>query len=231
MKLLLARGATVNQLSSWKYSALHAAAQFRDSTEAIRLLLEHGAQVRVAGATPTANASPLFFAAHVGNTAALPLLRQAGDRLDETTFLFGSSPYTPLTAAATYGHLDAVRALLDLKASIDGDGGTRSPLSVAVGNHHLGVVRLLLERGADVNRADKDGRTPLHYAAAVDFGDTAIAELLLKAGARADLPDKQGVTARQMAEQSNRRIVPLLAGANGAAPLKTAFVGASAKQL
>jgi ankyrin repeat protein len=71
----------------------------------------------------------------------------------------------------------------------------------------------------------------LHYAAAVDFGDTAIAELLLKAGARADLPDKQGVTARQMAEQSNRRIVPLLAGANGAAPLKTAFVGASDKQL
>jgi len=213
VKLLLDRGAAVNRLSTWKYSALHIAAQFQGATDAMRLLLDRGAQVRVPapGSGPTANAFPLFFAARVGNTTALPLLRKAGDTLDDSTFLFGTEPFTPLIAAATFGHLETVRALLDLDADIERSAGPKTPLNLAVANHHLEIVRLLIERGADVNRADPAGRTPLHYAAAVDFGDTAIVELLLKAGARPDTPDKSGVTPRQMAQKSNVRILPLFA--------------------
>ena len=112
--------------------------------------------------------------------------------------------------AITFGHLDTVRAMLDLRAKLETHGG-RTPLTAAVSGHHVDIVRLLIERGADVNRKDETGRTPLHYAAAVDFGDTAIAELLLKAGARPDVGDSERVTARQIAQKNNARVAALLA--------------------
>lgn len=36
---------------------------------------------------------------------------------------------------------------------------------------HVDVARYLIEQGADVNKGDKFGRTPLHTAAAVDYVD------------------------------------------------------------
>ena len=44
------------------------------------------------------------------------------------------------------------------------------------------VVRLLVEKGADVNRAGADGRTPLAIATAKSW--TPVVELLKRAGAR-----------------------------------------------
>src|SRR6266550_181758 len=42
-------------------------------------------------------------------------------------------------------------------------------------------VRTLLQKGADVNAAQNDGMTPLHWAA--ERGDAEMAEMLLYAGA------------------------------------------------
>jgi len=210
-RLVLERGATVNQRSAWKFSALQVASQFRDATDAIRLLLDHGAEVRAPASVGTvaANSHPLFSAAHVGNTDGVKLLAGAGGDLEAPAILFGSSQFTPLAAAITFGHADTVRAILDLKAKLETQGG-RTPLTAAVSGHHVGIVRLLIERGADVNRPDATGRRPLHYAAAVDFGDTLIAELLLKAGAKPDLADNEQVTPRQMAQKNNARMAALL---------------------
>jgi ankyrin repeat protein len=51
--------------------------------------------------------------------------------------------------------------------------------------HDLGLVRLLLERGADPNRGNDHGWTPLHQAGYSNRRD--LAEALLDAGARTDL--------------------------------------------
>ena len=65
--------------------------------------------------------------------------------------------------------------------SRDNDG--RTPLSWAVGNGRLQVVRSLLESGKiDPNSKDNDELTPLSWAAAGDH-DTVV-ELLERFGAR-----------------------------------------------
>jgi ankyrin repeat protein len=63
-------------------------------------------------------------------------------------------------------------------------GPGNSPLSAATYQQRLDVVRLLIERGADVNQGDNAGFTPLHLAAA--NGYLEIARRLLDAGADAN---------------------------------------------
>ena len=63
----------------------------------------------------------------------------------------------------------------------------------------VGVARLLLERGADVNARAKDGSTPLHTASC--FADLAAVRLLLEHGADVKAEDDRGRTALQAAEE------------------------------
>jgi len=60
----------------------------------------------------------------------------------------------------------------------------------------------LIALGADVNAADKNGWTPLHFAAQENAAKAV--ELLLRAGASVDVPDKQGNTALFRAVSSFR---------------------------
>src|SRR5262249_38216065 len=98
----------------------------------------------------------------------------------------GAEPPTPfMLAYRALEERDAnrLRTLLDEHPELVRQRGTN-------GNDLLGmaggavVVRLLLERGADVNRGNDYGWTKLHQAG---YGnDRALAELLLAAGARTD---------------------------------------------
>jgi len=58
-------------------------------------------------------------------------------------------------------------------------------------------VRALIENGADVNAAQPDGATALHWAAY--HGDTALARLLLEAGADVSAANRNGSTALWLA--------------------------------
>jgi len=69
--------------------------------------------------------------------------------------------------------------------------------------NHTEIVRLLIARGADVNRVDDTGMTPLMYAAVADFGDSTVVDLLLTSGARTDVRAKDGLTAADYARKYN----------------------------
>ena len=73
----------------------------------------------------------------------------------------------------------------------------------------LTVVQHLIARGANINSADYDGRTPLHLAASE--GRTAVVEFFIKHGANLSPEDRWGGTPLQDAEKANHpAIVELL---------------------
>ena len=57
---------------------------------------------------------------------------------------------------------------------------------------HESVARLLLDKGAKVDAASKDGQTPLIVASSA--GNESVARLLLDKGAKVDAASKVGQT-------------------------------------
>jgi ankyrin repeat protein len=52
-----------------------------------------------------------------------------------------------------------------------------------------------------VNAVDKNGMTPLLYAASIDYGDSAMIELSLKSGAKKHAKTPHGLTALDLAHK------------------------------
>ena len=105
-------------------------------------------------------------------------------------------------------------------ASLTGAHAADRPLADAARNADWGVVRALVEQGADVTARQGDGATALHWAAY--WNDTDIAGLLIDAGADVDAANDLGVTPLWAAAENRsaamvRRLLD--AGANPDAPL------------
>lgn len=101
-----------------------------------------------------------------------------------------------LTVALRDGQLRVVDVLLHAPGlEIDAPNAVgETPLMMAALKGHLDVARQLLERGA---RLEKEGWTPLHYAATGP--STALVVLLLDRGARVDVRSPNGTTPLMMA--------------------------------
>jgi ankyrin repeat protein len=84
--------------------------------------------------------------------------------------------------------LDADPALLDNREDDDGE----RPLARAALYGQLGVMRLLIERGANTNATGHRGRTALYYAA--EQGTEEVVALLLNKGAHANIGNEYGAT-------------------------------------
>jgi uncharacterized protein len=119
---------------------------------------------------------------------------------EESTSVPTQWKVTPLLAAVGAGDVDRVRVLLEGGANPDDPSAGRSPLIQAItlrsGNAmhcSLPIVRLLLDHGANPNRADPGiGSIPL--LAAFANGDLECALALRKGGAPTDTRDSGGHT-------------------------------------
>ena len=134
------------------------------------------------------------------NSETVRLLTQNERELVNTPNNKGDSDERLLEASRS-GRVREVQKLLDAGANVDtcsngvackgtvGERGGGTPLSLACEGGHLGVVKMLLSRGADPNAADDEHSSPLH-AAALD-GHIDVVRHLLTMGADPNLRDTE----------------------------------------
>ncbi|KIV80417.1 hypothetical protein PV11_07917 [Exophiala sideris] len=111
--------------------------------------------------------------------------------------------WTALHEAARHGHFGLIIVLMEeLGANIHAKLVNGSePIHLAAQEGHDTCVRVLLERGADVNITNFNGRTPLHIAA--ESGRNMVIPTLLRNGAIVTLRDtKASMTALDLAEMA-----------------------------
>ncbi|WP_409021169.1 ankyrin repeat domain-containing protein [Caballeronia sp. LZ032] len=82
--------------------------------------------------------------------------------------------WTPLHYAATNGHDDIVKLLLDHSAYIDaGSPNGTTPLMMAARGGHLSTCKLLLDEGADLRVKNQIGMTAVDFARKYEAKDVA----------------------------------------------------------
>ena len=178
---LAASGAAVDARDEHGRTPLHVAA-FAGAHAAMQALVR-------AGADPNALDDDRYdivtIAAVANDTATLQRALALGASARNVTSRYDG---TALIAAAHLGHADVVRMLVRAGAPLDhvnNLGWTALIESIVLGDggaRHVATMQALIDGGADVNRSDRSGATPL--ALARSRGYTTMVALLERAGAR-----------------------------------------------
>jgi ankyrin repeat protein len=179
-------------------AALHA--RYRDNHDAVRQLL---------ATDPELDA---FDAAGLGRPDRLAELLRADGGIATA---FAGDGFTALHLAAFFGQTEPARLLLDAAALpnvVSRNQLQVMPLHSAAAGSHLGVARLLVAAGADVNATQRHGYTPLHAAA--QNGNAELTELLLDAGADPTARTDDGLSPGDLAKAAGH---PALAARLGGA--------------
>ena len=161
-------------------TSLHVAA-FLGREELARVQLRWGS-VEV-NARDKEGCTPLHLAARKGHRDVVELLVAEGADVNARN----EEQRTPLYCAIQHHAVDVVRLLVGKTDLATGDLLGRTPLHYAAAAGDTGIVRLLLEAGAETKAKDSRGLTPLHLALASDHEE--VAALLLNAGADAGHKD------------------------------------------
>lgn len=200
MRLLLAHGAKLETRNKEGFTALLGSAQ-NDEAAKVRFLLAHGARISAARAGQTA----LYYAVERGRVDAARVLLEHGAPVN-TADRYGS---TPLRHAIETDNVEAVHLLLEHGAQVSTKPDAKPLLlsSLSMPDDGPETTRLLLKCGANVNQADKAGRTPLMLAA--EQGRAAMAEMLLRSGASVNAQDSEGRTALMRAAGADNRLALL----------------------
>jgi len=160
--------------------------------ELIKLLLEHGADVR--SVDTLLDLSPVEYAVRMGKWDMVNLLTEKRPEIWKETLT------NQLHQASESGNLQTVYKILTFGISVETiNNNGYTPLHISASCGHKELSLMLLDFGANVNVKDKHGRTPLHLSAGK--GHVDVVRELLKHGARVNIPDQYGATPLQTASQ------------------------------
>ena len=219
---LLKAGADPNTLTPEGETPLMAAAR-SGKVDAARVLVEAGADVNAR--ETWGGQSALMWAAAQSQPEMVKFLASKGADLNARGVIrqwerkviteprpkdMNKGGFTPLLYAAREGCVECVRNLIAAGADKDLEDPDRvTPLAMAIFNLHFDVAALLIKSGADLDKWDLYGRSPLYMAADVstlpmkgngsmavlpsDDATTAldVAKMLLDAGANPNLQLKR----------------------------------------
>jgi ankyrin repeat protein len=150
-------------------------ATHRNNLAIAKLLIAAGADVN---AKDGIHDSPYLYAGARGHLDILKLTLSNGADLKSTNRYGG----TALIPAAERGYVETVKTLIEAGVNIDhvNNLGWTALMEAIVlsdgGKAHVAIVNLLIDAGADITIADKDGVTPLKHAKS--RGYSAIVALL-----------------------------------------------------
>ncbi len=139
------------------------------------------------------------------------------------------TPATPLIRALM--HNDTAEARRLLADGADPNAGkfiNAPPVFLAVTRGDVGLVRLMVEKGADIKAVDANGATALMWAAGNEAGDTSMIDYLLKAGLDPNAANKSGETALTWALR--RGYPPVIAVLRNAGADETALIRRSVER-
>jgi len=173
VRLLLARHANVNAAERVRGQTALMWAAAASHPDIVELLIRSGADVH---ARSTRGSTPLLFAARSGDVASARALVAGGADVNE------AEPVIPLPAGADANETlpTGNSALMLASASMNATSGFEYALTVKASGHEA-VALFLVEKGADVAKADTIGATPLH--AAVQTNKVSLVKALLARGA------------------------------------------------
>lgn len=237
VRLLVSSGANVNAQSKMGRTPLMLAAAHDGNSGTVKLLLDHGADVK---ARDGMQSTALVSAASAGDFASLQMLIAKGASVNEKDM----SGVTALHNAAMNGNLEAVRFLIARGADVNAAIGVYGPPTVKNGNIALGnltplmmaaafsgpeVTKALIDAGANVNAQDIRGMTPLMFAVATDRADVRTVRYLLDAGTDQSKKTRDGETAADWARKYNTPAILKTFGIDHAsAPQHTLLANVSA---
>ena len=178
---LIAEGERPNIQDSRSRTPLHVAVYLK-RPDVARALLRLGANPN---ALEIDRYDIVTIAAVANDVGMLKLALEGGASARNVTSRYDG---TALIAAAHLGHAEVVKILIAAKAPlnhVNNLGWTALMESIVLGNggaNHTATLRALVEAGADLNIADRQGTTPLQHARR--RGYVAMARILEANGAR-----------------------------------------------
>ena len=181
IKALLAKGENANARDPYRRTPLHVAA-YGAHHAAMRVLVAGGADPN---ALERDRYDIVTVAAVANDVATLRIALELGASAKNVTSRYDG---TALIAAAHLGHAEVVRVLTRAGAPLDhvnNLGWTALIESIVLGDggeRHTETLKVLIDAGADVNLADRNGASPLALARSRRY--EAMVKLLLRAGAK-----------------------------------------------
>jgi ankyrin repeat protein len=192
VKLLIEKGANV-RFHHQGFTVLMAAAEGSDA-EVVRLLLDKGADAK---ARTRVGWTALHAAAVAGDRGVAEALLAHGADVNARETFHGR---TPLLWAAAGGRADLVKLFLDRGADArvkeTFNGATALIWAAASERGDIGLVNLLLEKGADPRAKDDHGHSAVDWA--LRRGSRKVVELLERKGARGRAKDEPQQPLRRM---------------------------------
>ncbi|KAM9331854.1 transient receptor potential cation channel subfamily A member 1b [Pholidichthys leucotaenia] len=195
LEILINHGAKLCKQNKLGHFAMHAAA-FAGANKAMEVILKAGEEVGHVAVShinylDKTSSSPLHLAVRGGNMDTIHLCIASGAKIDQQQ----NDKSTPLHLACTQGATEVVKLMLSSVDRVEDvinltDGAFQTPLHRATIFDHMELAEYLISLGADLNKSDCKGNSPLLLATSCGAWKTVA--LLLSKGANVNVIDKCG---------------------------------------